>query len=340
LALAGLVAAGSLAVLPGAEATPLPGLAWLTSLLHTILGGFTPTTTVPPTTAPPTTVSPSTDPPTTTPSTDPPDEEVGLPCDVDAPVIDPITGTSWTCTFADEFAGTELDHDVWVPQTSDVSGFGSLSDCYVDDPDNIAVRNGRLELSVIREPEPFTCVAPKRVGNYTTRYTAASVSTYQRWSQAFGRFEIRAKFPAAAAPGLQGSLWLWPDNALKYGPWPMSGEIDMAEVYSQYNDRAIPYIHYLTTSPRVTNDYCLLAVDDWHTYTLEWTPSKLTIRFDGQVCVDHTIAPLLGGAPQPFDAPFLLALTEGLGLDGNALDEADPPPFPATLQVDYVRVWR
>jgi hypothetical protein len=35
----------------------------------------------------------------------------------------------------------------------------------------------------------------------------------------------------------------------------------------------------------------------------------------------------------------MLALTEGLGVGGNRLDPARPPVFPATLQVDYVRVW-
>jgi beta-glucanase (GH16 family) len=340
LALAGLAMAGSLAILPGAEAKPVPRVGWLIGLIHAILGGGSPTTTVPPTTAPPTTAPPTTEPPTTTPPTEPPEEEPGLACDLDgAPAIDPITGTEWTCTFADEFDGTVLDPDVWVAQTSALSGFGSHDDCYMDDPENVAVRDGRLELSVVRQPEPFTCVVPKRGGNYTTQYTSASVSTYQRWSQAFGRYEIRAKFPSSTQPGLQGSLWLWPDDATKYGPWPMSGEIDIAEVYSQYNDRAIPYIHYVTTGSDVTNNYCLLTVDDWHTYTLEWTPSTLTIRYDGEVCVEHTIAPLVGAAPQPFDSPFMLALTEGLGLKGNALDPSAPPPFPATLQVDYVRVW-
>ena len=38
------------------------------------------------------------------------------------------------------------------------------------------------------------------------------VTTYNRFSQAYGRFEIRAKFPAATVQGLQSAFWLWPDN--------------------------------------------------------------------------------------------------------------------------------
>jgi beta-glucanase (GH16 family) len=139
---------------------------------------------------------------------------------------------------------------------------------------------------------------------------------------------------------LHGALWLWPDNPLKYGPQPLSGEIDVAEVYSYYNDRAIPFIHYLTTSPTVTNNNCVLTVDDWHTYVAEWTPTTVTITYDGTVCIRHTIASMLAAPPKPFDHPFMVALTEGLGVAGNRIDTADPPELPATLEVDYVRVWR
>ena len=248
-------------------------------------------------------------------------------------------GTPWVCTLAENFDGTSLNRALWVPQTSATSGFGSQDDCYVDDPDNIAVSGGTLKLSVRKEAAPFTCSTPGSA--YSTRYTAGMVSTYTKWSQTYGRYEFRVKFPAASAKGLHGALWMWPDNPVKYGPWPLSGEIDVAEVYSLYNDRAIPYIHYWPGTPAQTNNYCLLKVTDWHSYVLEWTTTSLKVSFDGKVCVNEPItpaAPLV--APQPFDHPFMLALTQGLGVYGNRLDPARPPAFPATMQVDYVRAWK
>lgn len=248
-------------------------------------------------------------------------------------------GTPWVCTLADNFDGTSLNRNLWVPQTSAASGFGSQDDCYVDDRDNIAVSGGVLKLSVRKEAAAFTCRTP--ASSYSTRYTSGMVSTYTKWSQTYGRYEFRAKFPPATVKGLHGALWMWPDNPLKYGPWPLSGEIDVAEVYSLYNDRAIPYVHYWTGTPAQTNNYCLLKVTDWHTYTLEWTTTSLKISFDGKVCVNEPItpaAPLV--TPQPFDHPFMLALTQGLGVGTNRLDPAHLPAFPATLQVDYVRVWK
>src|SRR4051812_8731906 len=248
-------------------------------------------------------------------------------------------GTPWQCTLADNFDGTSLNRSLWVPQTSAASGFGSQDDCYVDDPGNIAVSGGTLKLSVRTQAAPFTCATPS--GGYTTRYTSGMVSTYTKWSQAFGRYEFRAKFPAATVKGLHGALWMWPDNPLKYGPWPLSGEIDVAEVYSLYNDRAIPYVHYWPGTMAQTNNYCMLKVTDWHTYTVEWSTTSIKISFDGKVCVNEPItpaAPLV--APQPFDHPFMVALTQGLGIGGNRIDPAKPPAFPATMQVDYVRAWK
>jgi hypothetical protein len=43
--------------------------------------------------------------------------------------------------------------------------------------------------------------------------------------------------------------------------------------------------------------------------------------------------------PQPFDQPFIIALTQLLGVSNNAFDPAKTP-LPASTQVDYVRVWK
>lgn len=167
------------------------------------------------------------------------------------------------------------------------------------------------------------------------------VSTYGMFSQAYGRFEIRAKFPAAKVAGLQSALWLYPQN-LTYGPWPGSGEIDIAETYSKYPDRAIPYIHYNEPiyDPTVTNNYCMISnLGSFHKYVAEWTPTAITIKYDGAICMVHKInpvAPLSGSAP--FDQPFFVALTQALGVGDNAFDPATTP-LPATTQVDYVHVW-
>ncbi|WP_375001115.1 family 16 glycosylhydrolase [Aeromicrobium sp. CTD01-1L150] len=260
------------------------------------------------------------------------------------PVIHKADGTPWTCTLAENFDGDALDRDLWLPQRTDHSGWQHGNACVVDDEENIEVSGGTLKLHTRKQDEPFTCKSPW--GAYEAEYTAASISTYQRFTQAYGRFEFRAKFPDAKVPGIHSALWMWPEDDQKYGPWPHSGEIDIAEFYSTYPDRLIPMLHYdapmhpgddSLTSGR-TNYWCTLDPTQWTTYAAEWTPRGITITYGDQVCLDHEWAanpPLTGS--QPFDQPFMLAISQGIGEAENKRT-ADTPAL-ATLEVDWVKVW-
>jgi beta-glucanase (GH16 family) len=291
------------------------------------------TTTVAPTT---TTVAPTTTTaaPTTT-TTAPPSS--GTTC---APMAK-ADGSTWQCTFDDEFNGSSLNTGNWVVQTTAASGFHSGAECFVNTPNNVSVAGGALSLTLRKEAAPFTCTSPS--GSYSTQYTSGMVMTGSLFGQTYGRFEVRAKLPAAKVKGLQESFWLWPQNPYKYGyQWPISGEIDIAEMYHLYPDRAIPYVHYVpaVVDPNVTNNYCLIDdLSQFHTYTAEWTPTTITIIYDGKVCLTDTFnaaSPLTTG--QPFDQPFMIALTQALGIGVNAPTASTP--LPATTQVDYVRVWK
>jgi beta-glucanase (GH16 family) len=249
------------------------------------------------------------------------------------------TGGSWTCTFDDEFNGTSLDTSMWAPVVTAVNGYHSGAECFVNSANNISESGGYLNLTARAEATPFTCNSP--TGSYTTQYTSGSVSSNGKFSQTYGRFEIRAAFPAATVAGLQTALWLYP-NTQSYGSWPTSGEIDIAESYSQYPDRVIPYIHYTSSAPdpNVTNNNCLITASAFHSYVLEWTTTQLTVSYDGTTClVDNwtPAAPLV--APQPFNQPFFIALTQALGTGTNSFDPATTP-LPATTRIDYVRAWK
>jgi beta-glucanase (GH16 family) len=255
-------------------------------------------------------------------------------------VVAKPTGGNWVCTFDDEFNGTSLDTTKWTPNLTATNGYHSGVECVVNTPNNISESGGYLNLTVRKEAAPFVCKDPS--GNYTTQYTAATVTTATTFSQAYGRFEIRALFPAATVAGLQSSLWLYPEAGTKFGAWPLSGEIDIAEEYSQYPDRAIPYIHYRSaaTDPNVTNNYCMLNPSTFNVYTAVWTTTSITISYNGTTCISDTwkaAAPLTGA--EPFNQPFFVALTQALGINTNVFDAATTP-LPATTQIDYVRVWK
>jgi beta-glucanase (GH16 family) len=247
-------------------------------------------------------------------------------------------GGVWSCSFDDEFNGSALDTSKWVPQQTALSGFHSGAECFVNDPSNISESGGTLNLTVHATAAPFSCG-----GRYTTQYTSGSVSTFGLFAQAYGRFEVRAKLPAATVRGLQESFWLWPQNSTRYGAaWPDSGEIDIAEAYSGYPGYAIPYIHYVAAAPdaHVTSYSCHLTDPAaFHTYTAVWTTSTITISYDGATCLVDSWNPYGLTKPAPFDQPFMVALTQGLGIGTNAFDPSITP-LPATTRIDYVRVWK
>lgn len=255
-------------------------------------------------------------------------------------------GTPWVCTFADDFEGDSLDPTKWDALATAESSFRSGPECYLGErPENVEVSDGRLRLTARQEPAPLTC-QDQHAGSFETEYTGASVSSTGRFSQTYGRFEIRAKVPAPGVAGLHEAFWLWPDNPLKYGPWPYSGEIDIAEGYSLHSDRMIPFIHYVYSEWdwNVTNNYCVIPnlATEFHTYVLEWTTEYLRISYDGQVCIeDHWKPAAPQQKPQPFDHPFFVVLTQALGVEGtgNAF-QPGVTPLPATTEVEYVRVWQ
>ena len=156
--------------------------------------------------------------------------------------LKPNGKTYWACTLAEEFDGNQLDRTIWRPQLGFPSGSDTGRPCYVDDPSVISVHDGALHLSVRRVAAPPVCPGLQAPA---TAHIAGMVSTHRLFSQQYGRFEARIKNTATTVPGLQEAFWLWPDD--RYSTtfnWPASGEIDIAETYSEHPDLAIPFLHY------------------------------------------------------------------------------------------------
>jgi beta-glucanase (GH16 family) len=244
-------------------------------------------------------------------------------------------GTYWACTLAEDFTGTELNRSVWMPQTIFKSGTDTTWACYLDDPSVLSVHDDALHLTVRKLDAPISCPGNK---NLSTSYVAGMVSTYRLFSQQHGRFEARIKNNATAQPGLQEAFWLWPDDRYSTGYWPAAGEIDISETYSQYPDLAIPFLHYTFTDnggpvPGLNTAWdCAATRGVYNTFTLEWTAERIEIFVNGKSCLVNT-----SGDPA-FQKPYIIALTQMLGLGGNAYDGR--APLPATMAVDYVKVWK
>ncbi|MET3960909.1 hypothetical protein ABIE44_000843 [Marmoricola sp. OAE513] len=58
------------------------------------------------------------------------------------------TGGTWECTLADNFDGTSLNRNVWMPQTDFAMGTQAAHACFVDDPAYVGVSGGSLNLTL------------------------------------------------------------------------------------------------------------------------------------------------------------------------------------------------
>lgn len=260
--------------------------------------------------------------------------------DACGPVLAKGASGTWTCTFVDNFSTRGLNPDKWGIQQTAVTGFRVGETCFTSSTRNVAVRYGVLRLVARRESQPLRCNTGQN--GFTTPYTGGMVGTRGRFSQAYGRFEIRAKYPTTTGPGVHGGFWTYPLN-LTYGAWPASGELDIAEWWSSDRTLLLPSLHY--------NGRDYLADSGWscrtstpsayHTYTMEWFRTVVRFFIDGRMCFHRSwdpAAPL--AAPQPFDQPFSIILNLGVGTTTGSNRVSASTPLPATYTVDYVKAWR
>lgn len=181
------------------------------------------------------------------------------------------------------------------------------------------VRDGVLNITADKAP-PAT--------PYGYRYISGLITSEPSFSQTYGLFEIRAKLPKGK--GLWPAVWLLPVSK----KWPP--EIDIMEMLG---DRPTRYYTTLHSKASGTHEQSHIpaheGVDlsaDFHTYAVDWGAQEMVFYFD-----DREVA----RAPTPEDMhqPFyvLINLAVGGKWPGNPDDST---VFPATLQVDWVRVWQ
>ena len=179
----------------------------------------------------------------------------------------------------------------------------------------------------------------------------------QAWT--YGYFEARLKMPNAENGSLWPAFWMSPDKA-KYGGWPRSGEIDVLETRSYINNedrdhdgqiKVAADAHWGTGYGKGNHRHkqgitYVDGSDEWHTYAVKWQEGKLEYYVDGRHyhTIDNFAAPNATEHPGPFNIPFYLRLNVAVGGDymtgkyqdaHNSIDK-----FPATMEVDYVRVYQ
>lgn len=249
-------------------------------------------------------------------------------------VLDTSTGQPMRCTFDDEFDGTSLDPTRWSVVRTEAAGFHAGPECYVDDAQHVSVGGGVLTLTATRTAHPYDC------GGRMTNYLSGMVSSSGHFAQQYGVVAVHAELPATA--GLQPALWMYP-QAETYGPWPNSGEIDIAELFGNNPGAVSAHLHFKPRNgtQNGVGQNCSVADPSgtFHTYTVTWTPQQLVFGYDGRLCARFAGWQAAGmNPPAPFDHPFYLLLEMALGSTAGNLPSATTP-LPARLRVDWIRAW-
>ncbi|CAK8673064.1 unnamed protein product [Clavelina lepadiformis] len=204
---------------------------------------------------------------------------------------------------------------------------------YTDQSKNIDTENGHLTITPLKE-------------NYGGKqYTSGRMHSKFAWK--YGRVEVRAKLPNGY--GLWPAIWMMPRDSV-YGGWPQSGEIDIMEARGQNLNEFASTIHYgiccdnhYWESSGDLPTQC--SNDQYHVYTLDWTPTELVYRYDGKAyysqSLDRVISWMYSAPGQPFDQYFYMILNVAVG--GDYLDNPKPSTtwnYPdAEMLVDYVKVY-
>jgi beta-glucanase (GH16 family) len=251
---------------------------------------------------------------------------------------------TWVQVWSDEFdwaAGTPVDATKWGYEISDgcqagICGWGNEEkEWYTSAPENIAL-NGQGQLMIVarRDPGGLTCYYGP------CRYTSAKITTRGKMFAAPGRVEARIKLPTGQ--GLWPAFWMLGHN-FPATSWPACGEIDIMEnkgsqptttssaLHGPGYSGATPFAHANVLSGGT-------VASDFHTYAVEWDGAQVLFYVDGFGHYGVTNGAIAQYGASVLDQPFYLILNLAVGghFDGDPGSDAI---FPATMLVDYVRVY-
>jgi beta-glucanase (GH16 family) len=254
-------------------------------------------------------------PPAPAPATAPP---AGHPQSPETALADGPYGEAgdWTPVFDDEFNGTSLNTTLWSTGWGGPGLTGPVNteelECY--SPSQVLESGGELDLNVINQAQ--TNCPLDGGGTINEPYTSGMIQTQGKFSFTYGYFETRVWLPGAAS-GID-----WPGVWAIGANWPSGGELDLVE---GLDGQACFHFHDPSGGP----GGCAAGAytGGWHTFGADWEPGSVTWYYDGVEVGSVT----QGVTSSPM---FLLAT---MALDNTY---GGPIQAPATMRIDYIRVWQ
>ena len=155
----------------------------------------------------------------------------------------------------------------------------------------------------------------------------------------YGYIEASIKLPKGK--GTWPAFWMMPVN---FRSWPADGEIDIMEEVGYHPDYVSSSLHandhVHSNGTQVTHEMkCPGAEGEFHTYAILWTAKNITTYVDGNVQLSYDNRGL-GRNDWPYDDPFYIIFNLAWGGDWGGAQGVDESALPATMEVDYVRVFQ
>ncbi len=232
-------------------------------------------------------------------------------------------GLVWSDEF--DYDGAPAD-DKWDYDTGG-GGWGNEElQNYTNNRTNSWVENGKLYIKAV-----------KAGGNWTS----ARLITKEKGDWLYGRIEVKAKLPTGK--GTWPAIWMLPTD-WEYGDWPASGEIDIMEhvgydlnvIHGTVHTQA--YHHSIGTQKggkkTITN-----ATTDFNVYTIEWNEDKIEWYINDEWYFTFSNENKTY-EEWPFDKQFHLLLNIAIGGTWGGAEGIDPDLTEATMEVEYVRVYK
>ncbi len=252
----------------------------------------------------------------------------------------------WRTEFADDFGGTALDTSVWNDQQREHESVYAPRTCARVDGSVRRVADGLLHLGIGTDPARLnTPCSYSWEGEAGTSPYLLNSQVATEFTRSFRHGIVSARMRFQRARGMHAGFWMLPVGTTYADGDPSAGaEIDVVEFFGE-NGRDTETIasgvhHYeagwdkvsqggLFPEARRALDEDRSWWDEFHVFSVEWTPREYVFRVDGREYYRER-----RGVSQAQQYVVLSALTSDYELADLTPDELDD-----TAQVDWVRVF-
>lgn len=247
---------------------------------------------------------------------------------IDEGAVDPndiTTPAGYKLVWHDEFVGSSLGSD-WTHEVQNAGWVNSELQAYVNNDRATNVANGVLNITCYKDNSGRIC--------------SGRIYAHPKTGWTYGWFEARIKLPSGK--GTWPAFWMMPVNF--NNDWPASGENDIMEEVGYDPNNVHSTIHCTAynnggTAKESATKHVDNAEGGWHVYACEWTEDYMSYYVDGEKYFTYT-PDNKTKTYWPFNQPFYIILNLAWGGSWGGLQGTDEKALPATMKVDYVRVFQ